>query len=116
MFNPTRLKQISFASRSPDVIRWLAKYEYNDYLIEIKTSFEESCWMCSTTCRSTVGVNIIFGRDASGEMSYFLVPDELSKSIRGSEVDLYIKELQDARDIAEYICKNIEKLQRGEIV
>lgn len=113
MLNPKELKLKSFRDGSSEdmPIRWYAEYLYHDYWFKISTLFEKEYWSLKTCCIHG-GVNII----ASATTGYSLEPDELRKTLHREDVENYIEQLRDAKDIAEYIMANIEHLQKGEIV
>lgn len=116
MFDREQFKKISFTARPGDDIRWIANYEYRNYLIEIRTTFELRYWMVKTICKTGIGENIIVGPDDNGQAHYYLEPTVLARMLHEEDVEEYIKNVRDAKDLADFICKNMEKLQKGEIV
>ena len=92
-------------------IRWCAEYKYHDYFFKIRTTLDADAWHIAESFCTEGGAKITADR-----IGYELKPDEFSQALHGERVEEYIKQLRDAKDIAEYVMANIEHLQKGEIV
>lgn len=106
MFNINDLELVSLKNGTTENhLRLKATYKYHNTLIELSTQFELEYMI----------IKIINAESVVASIKGDFITYAIDGFITGDNIDNFVKELYDVKDVAEYVSKNKIKLIKGEI-